>query len=452
MAQMTYNLQLTSKADRMGRRSVMVRLHLKGQPPGRVLTSVKIVDPKKNWNPKKTWSKWIVRHPDKERLNQEIEEEYYRIKRQVEAWQKAEPDTMFTPALLADRFRNGTSEYYFDWINKALEDAKEQTYCTYLGKKSAASLFKEFAGKDTLLQSVSPALVRRFQDWLRRKPTSQNTKRKGSTTNKIIQRLNVLHELVLVKTGHSPKRAKLLSPWMDVTSVDEVKPKKDKLITSVIEQISKVDTTPTRKRMLPCADAFRIWQLSLSLAGARFSDVIKLRYSEFEVSETGEPIHLRYEMMKTGASISIPVFDEARAILKHYWRADAKQTDFVLPYLDNKASYAKLLTHEQYKDADFKTKAEYYNRLMSWNIKTNQGLKVIQEKAAIKEKLTCHTSRHSFADLARRIMETDNTINLYDIQKILGHGDIKTTQIYTRDLQERDTTKAMNAIFNRNRE
>ena len=366
----------------------MIRLHLKGQKPARVLTSVKLFNAERFWNPKPEWKKWIVKHPDKEAINAEIESEFNRIKKQVEDWQRAEPDTLFTPALLTERIRNGVSEYYFDWINIVLEDAKEQAYATYLGKKGAANLFRAFTGDDIQLKSVSPVLVRQFQDYLKKKPTSSKGKRKGSSLNKVIARLDILHQAVLIKTGHSPKRAKILSPWTDVVSVEEVKPKKAKLTEETIQHVAALTIETPRKRSFTHADAFRIWQLSMTLAGARFSDVIKLRYCEFQTDDEGQPVHLRYEMQKTGNSVSVPIFDEARQILNYYWKPNAKQTDYVLPFLKNTEAYAKLITYEQYRNANFPTKQKYFEHLDYWNSKTNHCLKDIQEKAGLKEKLT----------------------------------------------------------------
>ena len=70
------------------------------------------------------------------------------------------------------------------------------------------------------------------------------------------------------------------------------------------------------------------------------------------------------------------------------------------------------------------------------------GLQKAVKRAAVKsnihKKVSCHTLRHSFAT---HMLE--NGVNIRVLQKLLGHADVKTTEIYThvmkRDLTELDS-------------
>ncbi|HAR20030.1 MAG TPA: integrase, partial [Cytophagales bacterium] len=62
-----------------------------------------------------------------------------------------------------------------------------------------------------------------------------------------------------------------------------------------------------------------------------------------------------------------------------------------------------------------------------YSIRSVQAVfKSAMQKAKINKKIGIHSLRHSYAT---HLMEQGTSINL--IQQLLGHNDIKTTQIYT---------------------
>jgi len=60
-----------------------------------------------------------------------------------------------------------------------------------------------------------------------------------------------------------------------------------------------------------------------------------------------------------------------------------------------------------------------------------KSLKRASGKAGISKRVTSHTLRHSFAT---HLLE--NGTNIRVVQKLLGHADVKTTEIYTHVLQQ----------------
>lgn len=57
----------------------------------------------------------------------------------------------------------------------------------------------------------------------------------------------------------------------------------------------------------------------------------------------------------------------------------------------------------------------------------NAYLKEIADLAGIKKHLTTHVARHTFAS-----MSLCNHVSIEVISKMLGHSDIRTTQIYAK--------------------
>ena len=61
------------------------------------------------------------------------------------------------------------------------------------------------------------------------------------------------------------------------------------------------------------------------------------------------------------------------------------------------------------------------------NQKMNAYLKEIADVCGIKKRLTCHLARHTFAT-----MTLSKGVPIETVSKMLGHTNIKTTQIYAR--------------------
>lgn len=73
---------------------------------------------------------------------------------------------------------------------------------------------------------------------------------------------------------------------------------------------------------------------------------------------------------------------------------------------------------------DFPSRDDVYNRRLQWWV----------AKAGIEKHITSHIARHTFATL---FVTQGN--DLYAVQHLVGHRDIKVTQIYARLVDQRKT-------------
>ena len=144
-------------------------------------------------------------------------------------------------------------------------------------------------------------------------------------------------------------------------------------------------------------------------SGLRYSDVQKLTWGEITVSPEGYA-QIETNMQKTGKDITIPLSDNA---LK--W----------LPERSDQPSASRIF----YKLPDQVTNAD-------------ARLRTIIKKAGITKHVTFHVARHTFATLTLTY-----GADLYTVSKLLGHSNIRTTQIYAKIVDE-SKRKAVNLIPN----
>lgn len=142
-------------------------------------------------------------------------------------------------------------------------------------------------------------------------------------------------------------------------------------------------------------------------SGLRYSDVSKLTWKEITASQDGYA-QIETTMQKTGKSITIPLSDNA---LK--WLPEREGN---LP--ENRIFY-KL--PDQVNNADVR-------------------LRTLIKKTGISKHVTFHVARHSFATLTLTY-----GADLYTVSKLLGHANIRTTQVYAKIVDE-SKRKAVNLI------
>lgn len=133
-----------------------------------------------------------------------------------------------------------------------------------------------------------------------------------------------------------------------------------------------------------------------ALSGLRWSDINKLTWSEVQHSkEIGH--YIRFTQQKTKGAETLPISDQAFELLGK----KGKPEDRVFLGL--------------------KYSAWYNLKLQQWVM-----------KAGISKTITFHCARHTYATL-QLTLGTD----IYTVSKLLGHKDLKTTQVYAKIIDER---------------
>lgn len=140
------------------------------------------------------------------------------------------------------------------------------------------------------------------------------------------------------------------------------------------------------------------------LTGLRFSDIKKLKWSEVDYSESLQH-HIKYVQQKTSSYEVLPIPEDAVKLL-----GERKGND-------------DLVFNEM------KSRFTYRSVLFQW----------VQD-AKINKHITFHCFRHTYATL-----QLSNGTDLFTLSKMLGHKDVKTTQIYAK-VMDNAKVKAANVI------
>jgi len=149
-----------------------------------------------------------------------------------------------------------------------------------------------------------------------------------------------------------------------------------------------------------------------SYTGLRFSDMAIATKDTLKKTNTG--CFLELQIDKTKRHEKIRLSKNAVLILEKYKTEDSK---FAFPILN--------------KDLELVDEKIYKRKISSKNAKFNSLLKEITKKAGIKKQLSMHCSRHSFATIGLSL-----GIPIQVVSKMLGHKNIRETQIYSNILPE----------------
>jgi integrase len=246
------------------------------------------------------------------------------------------------------------------------------------------SHLERFAGKSVPAEAVTENFVVQFKEYLTT-AKNLNTQR---LHNQTLAYSTTVSYFILFKTAIRQAAREGILPRNVAEGVRPFKPKAtDRAFLSLAElqAMAKADCDiPELKRA----------GLFSALTGLRYSDIEKLIWGEVYDDATGA--NLRFTQRKTGQHEVLPINAQARALLGERGR----DADRVFPHL----LYS---SHQNMK-------------LQQW-----------ATSAGITRPITFHAFRHTFATL-----QLQTGTDIYTVSKLLGHQDLKTTQIYARIVSE----------------
>ena len=290
-------------------------------------------------------------------------------------------------------------------------------YWHWKNLRATLNKFSDFTKQRTVsFSDITPEMLRRFETYLRQ-PKSETGKGNNNTT--INKRMKMLKRIFTIATNEDIIKYED-NPFRNYKLPSAKSYKDNKLLPDEISRLEKVKL-PSES---PLWHARNIFLFAFYCSGIRFGDVCQLKWDNVQNGR------LIYSMSKTKQTKDQKLIPAAIEILKKY--KPEKPGNFIFPLLSN--------------EKDYSDESYLRQQISSKNAQLNSRLKKVAELAKIKP-ISFHASRHSFADFAR----TQN-LSLFSISKALGHTDLKTTQIYLRQLDTEVTDRELDELWNKKSE
>ena len=286
--------------------------------------------------------------------------------------------------------------YLLDWMNTYKENQAKR------GKKDGYQIditiriLKDYAGERMLMDQIDKTFCQNYLDYLQSEYRSRG-KRVSNYT---------LHTYYRVLNGalNAAVRAEIIksNPFTKISKSEKIRLPESKRSYMTIEEVRALIATPMKNESVKGAYLFSCF------CGLRISDIIKLQWKDVFV-DRGQ-YRLSVSMQKTKEPIYLPLSPEALKWMPA--RGDKTPDDHVF---------------------DLPSPAMVNILIKPW-----------AKAAGINKRFTFHTARHTFATMMLTL-----GADLYTTSKLLGHADVKMTQVYAKIINQKkdDAVNLVNGLF-----
>lgn len=254
---------------------------------------------------------------------------------------------------------------------------------------SAISHFESFTeNHDICFKDVTVILINDYREYLLKAKSRRDT-------GKTLSRNTALsyHNKLKTTLKRAYREGKLRT---DINSgIDSIKEQESQRNFLTLSEAKKLFSTP-------CSNAI-VHKISIfsTLTGIRYSDIVKLTWSEVQFIED-DGYYIRFKQKKTEGLQTMPISDEAFEILGERTKENEK----------------------------------VFAGLKKWDV--DRVLPVWVAHSGITKHITFHCFRHTYATL-----QIFSGTDIFTVSKMLGHKSVKTTQIYTKIIDEKKREASM---------
>ena len=277
---------------------------------------------------------------------------------------------------------------FLQYFNKLTED-RLSSIGNYGNWDSTLKHLNQYTNKRVLFKDIDESFCEGFKDYLTNKVKKNNGENLSSSS--VSSYFNKFR--ASLKQAVKDKII-LYNPSVDV-KIPKVKEKEREYLS--IEELKQLEKVECRYEVLKRAFLFSC------LTGLRWSDIHKLKWKE---------VHFTNKIGRV-----------------HYYQQKTKNLEY-LDISEEALSYLGEKSNDENKPFEGLKYSSYFNvALTQWML-----------KAGITKHITFHCARHTHATLL-----LTNGVDIYTVSKLLGHKEIKTTQIYARIIDEKKK-EAVNKI------
>lgn len=284
-----------------------------------------------------------------------------------------------------------------DWMQTYLENQKKRGKKDWRQIVVAMRIIEDYAGKKVTLDQVDKSFCQGYIDYL----ITEYRPRGGNPIAK-----NTAHNYYRALNGALNAAIRedymKVNPFTRISPADKIRKPESKREYMTIDEIRSLIATPIKYELIKSAYLFSCF------CGLRISDIQALKWKD--VFCDGGQYRLQVVMQKTKAPIYLPLSPEALRWMPE--RGDKTPEDRVF---------------------DLPTTMIVNKRLKPW-----------AEAAGISKHFTFHTARHTFATMMLTL-----GADLYTTSKLLGHTDVRMTQVYAKIVNKKkdEAVNLVNGLF-----
>lgn len=262
---------------------------------------------------------------------------------------------------------------------------------------SALKHLERYCRPGMTFRDVTPEFVQGFKDYLDKTARVRDKRKKTETTEdrKPLSNASKVSYFNKLRACINQAFEDRIIPHNPLRGIEGFKLEEKERVYLTLEEVKAMAATECKYPVLRNAFLFSC------LTGLRKSDIEKMTWSE--VRQQGEFTRIVFKQKKTGGQEYIDINPQAVAFMGERRAPDAH----VFP--------------------NFSYSSYYLMELKRWAV-----------RAGITKDITFHSGRHTFA-----VLMLDLGADIYTVSKLLGHREIRTTQIYAKVMDKKKQEAAM---------